>query len=175
MIDQPIEISVVTNDEIDLLRTISIQTFTETFADQNTESDMLHYISEKLSTEQLFQELHSLHSEFYYIKLQNQVLGYLKLNSGAGQTEKQNGSTLEIERIYVLKEFHGRHLGHLLLQKAKDIALKNHCEYIWLGVWERNTKAITFYNKHGFIAYDKHIFKLGNDEQTDILMKLKLN
>ena len=48
-------------------------------------------------------------------------------------------------------------------------------DYVWLGVWEENPRAISFYKKNGFEEFDKHIFKLGNDEQTDIMMKLKLN
>jgi ribosomal protein S18 acetylase RimI-like enzyme len=54
------------------------------------------------------------------------------------------------------------------------IAKNNHCNYIWLGVWEENHRALQFYTKNGFVAFDKHIFVLGEEEQTDIMMKLKL-
>jgi ribosomal protein S18 acetylase RimI-like enzyme len=56
-----------------------------------------------------------------------------------------------------------------------DRAKKTNADYIWLGVWEENTKAINFYTKNGFAGFDKHIFKLGDDEQTDIMMKLQLD
>jgi ribosomal protein S18 acetylase RimI-like enzyme len=56
------------------------------------------------------------------------------------------------------------------MQIAKEVK----AEYIWLGVWEENNKAIHFYTKNGFIPFDKHIFKLGDEEQTDIMMKLEL-
>ena len=103
------------------------------------------------------------------------VIGYLKINTGDAQTEIQDSQTLEIERIYVLKEFHGKKVGQLLYEKAIQIATGLKVNYIWLGVWEQNLRALQFYKKNGFLAFDKHMFKLGNDEQIDIMMKLTLN
>ena len=97
------------------------------------------------------------------------------MNFGQSQTELQDDKALEIERIYVLKEFHGKNVGQILYNKAIEIAKQNKADYVWLGVWEENPRAIAFYKKNGFVEFDKHIFKLGDDEQTDIMMKLKLN
>ncbi|MEX1301581.1 MAG: GNAT family N-acetyltransferase, partial [Desulfotignum sp.] len=90
---------------------------------------------------------------------------------GTSQTESKAENTLEIERIYVLKEFHGKTVGQQLYEKAMEIAKEKSVTYVWLGVWEKNSKAIRFYEKNGFKAFDTHIFRLGNDKQTDILMK----
>jgi ribosomal protein S18 acetylase RimI-like enzyme len=98
----------------------------------------------------------------------------LKINRGEAQTEKKEDNSLEIERIYVLEKFQGRRVGQMLFQKAVEIAKLNQKDYIWLGVWEKNEKAIQFYLKNGFEVFDKHIFKLGVDLQTDLLMRLKL-
>jgi diamine N-acetyltransferase len=98
----------------------------------------------------------------------------LKINFKEAQTELKENKTIEIERIYVLKDFYGKNVGQLLYDKAIKIAKQKNVEYVWLGVWEENPRAINFYKKNGFVEFDKHIFKLGNDEQTDIMMKLKL-
>lgn len=103
--------------------------------------------------------------------LENEIIGYLKLNVGQFQTEIKDDKALEIERIYVLKEYHGKKIGQILYAKAIKVATEISAEYVWLGVWEENQRAISFYKKNGFIEFDKHIFKLGNDEQTDIMMK----
>lgn len=174
MTPQEINISKVTVNEVEKLRSISIQTFTETFSEENTENDMQKYILENLNSEKLNKELLTVDSEFYFIKVNQQIIGYLKLNSKKAQTEAQTDDSIEIERIYIIKEFHGKHYGKLLLQKAIDVALENHCIYIWLGVWEHNFKAIAFYKKNGFNQFDQHVFKLGEDEQIDLLMKLEL-
>lgn len=175
MTEQSFEIIRISIKDVETLRSLSIQTFTETFAGQNTESDMQKYISEKLSTEKLLAELLHPGSEFYFIRWNNEIAGYLKLNSGSAQTEKHHENSLEIERIYVLNNYHGKGAGYLLLKKAIEVAREKQDAYIWLGVWEKNTSAIAFYTKNGFVTYDKHIFKLGNDEQTDLMMRLNLS
>ncbi|WP_247234214.1 GNAT family N-acetyltransferase [Telluribacter sp. SYSU D00476] len=169
-----IDIKRVTLQDIDQLQKIGRQTFSETFAAVNTEENMNKYLEEGFSTERLTDELTNSSSEFYFAVLDNQVIGYLKLNSGESQTELKDSKALEIERIYVLKEYHGKKVGQLLYEKAMQVARQSDADYVWLGVWEENPKAIRFYKKNGFVEFDKHIFRLGDDEQTDIMMKLPL-
>jgi ribosomal protein S18 acetylase RimI-like enzyme len=169
-----IEIKKVTLSDINELQTISRQTFFETFADVNTESDMEKYLNENFSRDKLKGELIVPDSEFYFASIHNKVIGYLKLNFGQAQTELKDPQALEIERIYVLKELHGKKVGQILYDTALQTATRSKADYLWLGVWEKNLRAISFYKKNGFVEFDKHIFKLGDDEQTDIMMKLKL-
>ena len=170
-----INIKKVTLDNIDQLQKIGRQTFFETFASGNTEENMKNYLDEGFSVAKLTTQLNDNNTEFYFATLDNNIIGYLKLNVGQSQTELQDDKALEIERIYVLKDFHGKNVGQLLYDKAMQIARQKCADYVWLGVWEENPRAINFYKKNGFIEFDKHVFKLGNDEQADIMMKLKLN
>lgn len=169
-----ITITQATIDDVEQLQQIGKQTFYETFSDSNTEEDMAEYLNEKFSMTTLSTELNEKNAKFYFAQIENEVVGYLKLNSGQSQTELKDDKALEIERIYVLKEFHGKKVGQVLYDKAIEIAKKKNADFVWLGVWEENPRAIRFYEKNGFVAFDKHIFKLGSDEQTDIMMKLKL-
>jgi ribosomal protein S18 acetylase RimI-like enzyme len=169
-----IDIRRVTLNDIDQLQKISRQTFSETFSAGNTEENMKQYLEEGFSLEKLTAELNDKNSVFYFAVLDNNVIGYLKLNFGQSQTELKDDKALEIERIYVLREFHGRKVGQLLYEKAMQTAREINADYVWLGVWEKNPRAIKFYKKNGFVEFDKHIFKLGDDEQTDIMMKLQL-
>lgn len=169
-----IEIKKATLNDIDQLQKIGRQTFQETFSESNSEENMKNYLEEGFSNEKLTAELNDVNSEFYFATLDNEVIGYLKINFGESQTELKDSNALEIERIYVSKEFHGKSIGQLLYDKAIQMAKLKNADYVWLGVWEENPRAISFYKKNGFVEFDKHIFKLGNDEQTDIMMKLKL-
>jgi ribosomal protein S18 acetylase RimI-like enzyme len=169
-----IDIKKVTLNDIDQLQKIGRQTFSETFSGDNSEEDMKKYLDENFSVEKLTDELNNKNSEFYFAKLENTVIGYLKLNFGESQTELKDNKALEIERIYVPKEFHGQSVGQILYEKAIQVAKQKDVDYVWLGVWEENLRALSFYKKNGFTEFDKHIFKLGNDEQTDIMMKLQL-
>lgn len=65
-------------------------------------------------------------------------------------------------------------VGQALFDTALIIAQNIKADYLWLGVWEQNPRALRFYKKNGFIEFDKHIFRLGNEVQTDIMLKLEL-
>ncbi len=166
-----IKIVKVKMTDIDQLIQIGQKTFIETFSALNTPANMTKYLAEKFSKDQLLAELSNQGSEFYFAQQEDKIIGYLKINSEQAQTELQSENGLEIERIYVLREFHGKKAGQLLYEQALDIAKLKNVQFIWLGVWEENSRAISFYQKNGFIAFDKHIFRLGDDEQTDIMMK----
>lgn len=170
-----IDIAKVTLNDIKQLQKIGRQTFFETFSAGNTEENMKKYLDEGFSIEKLTTELNDKNTEFYFATLDKNVIGYLKLNYGQSQTEIKDDKAIEIERIYVLKEFHGKAIGQLLYEKAIQVARQSKVNYVWLGVWEENPRAISFYKKNGFVEFDKHVFKLGDDEQTDIMMKLQLN
>jgi diamine N-acetyltransferase len=170
-----IEIKKITLADLADIQTIGRQTFIETFADHNTQDDMRIYLYNNLSLDKLNKEVSDPNSDFYFALLDNKVIGYLKINYGQAQTELKDKSSIEIERIYVLKNFHGKKVGQVLYDKAIDIAKQTKANYVWLGVWEKNPRAINFYKKNGFIEFDKHIFKLGKDEQTDIMMRLNVS
>ena len=171
---QQISIQKITINEVEALQAISRLTFYETFAAVNTEENMSRYLENDLSLERLSEELSNPYSEFYLASLENEVIGYLKINCESAQTERKTANSLEIERIYVRKEFQGKNIGQLLLANAFQIAKEKGNENVWLGVWEENKRAIRFYQKFGFEEFDKHIFMLGEDAQTDILMRKKL-
>ena len=161
-------------DDLEALRNLSIQTFMETFEEVNTEEDMQKYLDENLSIEKLKTELENVNSEFYFAENNDEILGYLKLNFKDAQTEKVEENHFEIERIYVLKAFLGQKIGQILFDKAIEIGREKNLEYVWLGVWKENHRAIRFYGKNGFEIFGKHDFVLGEDVQTDLLMKMKI-
>jgi ribosomal protein S18 acetylase RimI-like enzyme len=156
------------------LQAIGRQTFTETFSSTNSEENLNAYLQFGFSTSKLTAELNNPNSEFYFATLNDKVIGYLKINFGIAQTELQDPKAMEVERIYVLGEFQSKKVGQLLFEKALAIAKNKKLDFVWLGVWEENHRAIRFYTKNGFVAFDSHIFLMGNDKQTDILMKLQL-
>ena len=169
-----IDINKVKLTDLESLQAIGKQTFLETFGEMNTEENMAKYLSESFNEDRLRSELTNPDSVFYFAMLENQVVGYMKLNFGEAQTEMKDQKTLEIERIYVLKEYYGKGVGQVLYDTALDIARQKNAKTIWLGVWEENPRAISFYKKNGFVEFDKHVFILGDDVQTDIMMKLDM-
>jgi ribosomal protein S18 acetylase RimI-like enzyme len=164
-------ISMAGIEELGTVQQISRETFFETFAEANTEADMKKYLAENFSDEKMRKELSNPESKFFIAWDDKNPAGYLKVNFGQAQTELKDSDSLEIERIYVKNAYQGKKVGQILFEKSLEIAQIRRNRYIWLGVWEENQKAIRFYEKNGFVTFDKHIFKFGQDEQTDIMMK----
>ncbi|MFN5376172.1 MAG: GNAT family N-acetyltransferase [Chitinophagaceae bacterium] len=167
-----VDIKAIGIDDVVALQKIAQQTFSDMFTEYNSPENLKKYLDEKLSIEKLSQELSNPHSQFYFAQIGEEVVGYLKTNTGEAQTELKDLNAFEIERIYVLQAYHGKKVGQQLIDKALEEARKTTCTYVWLGVWEENHRAKHFYSKNGFVKFDTHIFRMGDDEQKDWMMKL---
>lgn len=161
--------------DLSTLQSLGRETFYETFAQHNSEEEMQNYLDKSFALDKLTDELNHHDSQFFIAWEENTPVGYLKVNTGTAQTELQDETSLEIERIYVKSSHHGKKVGQVLYEKALEIAREENKKYIWLGVWEENRRAVNFYKKNGFMEFDKHIFRLGSEEQTDLMMKKILN
>ena len=157
-----------------ILQKIGERTFIETFASENSSENMTVYLESAFTTEKLKNELTNINSEFYFAEIDGKVVGYFKVNFNEAQTELKMNNAMEIERIYVLKDFQGMKVGKMLFDKAIENARNMGLDLVWLGVWEKNIRAISFYEKNGFTVFNKHIFRLGNEEQIDLMMMIKL-
>ncbi|MDQ0877426.1 ribosomal protein S18 acetylase RimI-like enzyme [Paenibacillus sp. V4I3] len=169
-----INIKKCTFEDLGLLQEISVETFNETFKNQNSPENMKAYLEKAFNLKQLEKELSNISSEFYFIYSNEEIAGYLKLNTIDSQTEIMGNDSLEIERIYIRKKLHKQGLGKYLINKAIEIAIERNKEKIWLGVWEKNESAITFYKKLGFVQTGAHSFYMGDEEQIDFIMTKSL-
>ena len=163
-----------TQDDLDVLQDFSRRTYFETFAEQNTPENMATYLDDAFETEKLRRELEDANSAFYFLYCGETLAGYLKLNEAPAQTDLHDSDSLEIERIYVAKEFQGKGLGRRLMTYAISAAMQRGKAFVWLGVWEKNTKALAFYRKNGFYPIGTHTFVMGDDPQTDYIMRKDL-
>lgn len=166
-----IEITETGIQDIAILRRLSIDTFEPAFASGNTRANMDAYMGQAFSEEQLGSELQNPESQWFFAAVDSIPAGYLKLNFGPAQTELQAPNALEIERIYVLPEYYRAGVGQRLLDHALHLARQKGLVYVWLGVWEHNPRAIRFYEKNGFVRFGEHPFTMGDEVQTDWLMR----
>lgn len=132
------------------------------------------YLKEAYDRDKLIGELCDECTQFFFLYDDRELVGYLKLNETPSQTDLNDRQSLEIERIYVIAEFQGRGLGRYLMEQAVDIAMACGKQYVWLGVWEKNDKALRFYRNSGFYAVGTHSFVMGDDKQTDYIMRKDL-
>ncbi|WP_433943775.1 GNAT family N-acetyltransferase [Paenibacillus sp. SN-8-1] len=165
-----INIKKCTLEDAHKLQEISYETFNETFKHQNSPENMNAYLQRAFNLEQLEKELSNMSSQFFFVYLNNEVAGYLKINTHHAQSEEMGDESLEIERIYIKNKFQKHGLGKYLLNKAVEIAREHNKKKIWLGVWEENKNAIAFYKKTGFVQTGAHSFYMGDEEQVDFIM-----
>lgn len=162
-------------EEAGHLLALAESTFRAGFERLNEPEHFEAYMKKAFTLDKFKQELSTKGSVFYFAETENKVVGYIKLNCGEAQSDIKTEPGIELERIYVVPEVQGRGIGEYLLHEAIGMAESDRFPYLWLGVWEKNERAIKFYKRHGFEHFSSHTFMLGNDPQTDLLMKLDLN
>lgn len=159
-----------TIEELQILQKISIETFSETFKEHNSPENMKAYMDRAFNLKQLEKELSNNHSEFYFVYNNDEIAGYIKVNINEAQSEEMSEDSLEIERIYIKRNFQKYGLGKYLLNRAMEIAIEHNKKKIWLGVWDKNDNAIAFYKRMGFFQTGAHSFYMGDEEQIDYIM-----
>lgn len=160
--------------DLDSLVQLSKITFSDAFEKDNDPHDFRVYLQEAFGSKQLAKELSNKNTFFYFVYDGQELVGYFKLNVESAQSDVQDPKALEIERIYVLNEHQGKKIGSRMLKRIAEKAKEMHKQYIWLGVWEHNPKAIRFYQNHGFVKFGEHPYFIGTDEQTDWLLRLEI-
>ncbi|MCZ1268887.1 MULTISPECIES: N-acetyltransferase [Paenibacillus] len=165
-----VEIRACSREDLQKLQEISIETFNDTFKDQNSPDNMRAYLERAFNAKQLEDELSNSCSDIFFVYYNKELAGYLKVNREGAQSEQMSDASLEIERIYIRKKFQMHGLGKYLLNKAMETALEHKKKEVWLGVWEKNDNAIAFYKKMGFVQTGSHSFYMGDEEQIDFIM-----
>ena len=158
-------------EDADLLAELGAQTFAETFSEDNTPEDMTAYLAASFSLEKLTAELTDPLSIFFIAEVDGQAAGYAKLHPGKASDGVEGQEPVELVRLYVSRKWLGRGVGQALMRRCIDAARGKGFQTIWLGVWERNSRALAFYRKWNFREVGDHIFQLGSDPQRDILMQ----
>lgn len=146
----------------------------DAFESQNNPVDFNTYLDQAFHPETLRMELENPDTEFYLVYDNKTLVGYFKVNRGQAQTEIKDALAMELERIYVLQEFQGRKIGRWMVDRVRKLGMALDITYLWLGVWEKNTGAISFYESLGFYKFGSHPYFIGKDKQTDWLMRLDL-
>lgn len=159
--------------DVDSVLSVAKTTFLETWEKLNSKEDMELYLAEKFTRENMADELSDPHNRFLLASIQDEVVAYAKLRSSKIPDELKGKKCIEIERMYILKEFKGMEIGSSLMEECIRYATENQYETVWLGVWSENP-AVKFYEKWGFEWFGFHTFVLGNDHQRDELMKREL-
>lgn len=169
-----VNIRAATISDLNLLVSLARTTFEHSFAADNTPENMAAYLDDAFSSEKIRLELNEEGSQYLVAEVDQTLVGYARVRQSDEVKDKIADSSLELQRIYVDKNYHGLKVGATLIQACIDYCGSRGVHWLWLGVWENNHKALTFYEKWGFIKFGHHVFQMGDDPQTDWLLKKKI-
>lgn len=162
-------------DDAGLLAELGARTFFETFAADNSAANMAAYLGSAFSEAQQAAELADPHSAFRIAETNGVAAGYAMLRSGSVPDSVTNDKPIELVRLYVSRQHLGRGVGAALMRVCIQEASSLGQGTLWLGVWEHNRRAQAFYRKWKFHEVGTHVFQLGDDAQTDILMERSIS
>ncbi len=166
-----INIRYATHDDAALLARLGAKTFHDTYAAGNTPENMAAYLAASFSPEKQAAELADPQSIFLIAEVEGITTGYAQLYAGQPLPGVTGEHPIEIVRLYATQEWIGRGIGAALMQACIAEAQNREHDVVWLGVWEHNLRAQAFYRKWGFVEVGTHIFLLGADPQTDLLLQ----
>lgn len=164
----------IQTNEVDELKSIATTTFVQSYEHLNDPENFGRYITKAFTQEKLLEEIKNDESYYYFVLLNENIIGYLKLNVGMSQTEDYGDEYLEIERIYLDRGYQRRGIGSRMMSYALARGRALHKKKVWLGVWDRNPKAIRFYEGVGFSITGEHIFQFGDEDQRDLIMEMDI-
>lgn len=152
------------------LSQLAERTFRETFGAQNSAEDMDLHCQSSYSESIQAREIAAANMVTILAEDGRRLIGFSQLRWDRAPTCVVAESPGEILRLYVVKEWHGRGVAQELMNAGLEAVQRHGSDVVWLGVWERNPRAISFYKKFGFREAGDHIFPLGRDSQRDIVM-----
>ena len=152
------------------LAAFAARTFAETFADDTSAADMRAHVSHTYGVVQQTAELTSPAVLTLLVEADGRLVGYAQMRRGPAPPCVQPADAIELHRFYVDTPAHGTGVAQRLMAAVYEAAWTKGAGHLWLGVWERNMRAIRFYTKSGFVDMGSHDFVLGTDRQTDRVM-----
>jgi GNAT superfamily N-acetyltransferase len=171
-----IKIRKATVEDAEMLAGLAYKTFWDAFHDhpKNAPEDLADYMAKAFNLEQIRREISDENSIFLIAEIENEPAGYARLIIDSIEPEITATKPIELNRLYSKQEFLGKGVGARLMEESFAIAANLNCDAMWLGVWEFNPRAQRFYEKYGFREVGKHVFLLGSDPQTDLLMQKEI-
>jgi ribosomal protein S18 acetylase RimI-like enzyme len=174
MMKSTISIRAATAGDAEMLTELARRTFHDAFATMNSPENIEAYMSQNFTLQKFSAQLAASRVIFLIAEIEATPVAFAKLYDGDAPDCVSGNAPIEIERFYVDRRFHGKGVAQTLMRSCFDRARQSGHETIYLGVWEKNHRAIAFYRKCGFDLVGSHVFQMGDEAQNDLLMERSL-
>ena len=153
---------------------LGVTTFYEAYFEQDDSHDLANYVIESFGRARIEAELNDADLTFFIAELSGKAVGYAKLRENSAVDCLKNENVVELQRIYLLERAKRKGVGAALLNRCLAAARAKGYETLWLGVWERNSEALGFYEKAGFVKVGEVRFPYGETVGTNFVLKIEL-
>lgn len=166
-----LEIILANEGHSELLSKLGKKLFAETFSEDNTPENMEKYLNDNYNITKQKKELIDISYKTFIVFDKNEPIGFSQIRQNPNVYNFiEDKQAIELLRIYVDKKYIGKGIGKKLMNTCLEEIKKMNKKTVWLGVWENNHNALNFYKKFGFNIVGNHIFKLGEQEDKDLIM-----
>ena len=159
-----------TLEDVRALTAFGRRVFAVTFGADNTPGDLQSYLDGSYAESLQREEVADRRVETLLAEIDGTLAAFAQLRQGPAGEGVTGAKPIELWRFYVDPQWHGRGLARELMEAVETAARGRGARTLWLGVWERNFRAQAFYKKNGFAVAGKHVFRLGSDDQIDLIM-----
>jgi diamine N-acetyltransferase len=156
------------------LAALGRRTFIDTFGDDNSADDLVAFVDGAYGEPIQQEELASSHLTYFLAEADGVPVGFAMVRRDRSSPFVDDPTAIELQRLYVDRAWHGTGLAQALMATCLELAVAGGAGSLFLGVWERNAKALRFYAAQGFTAVGSHTFMVGRDAQTDLVMVRRL-
>ncbi|MFT6877139.1 MAG: ribosomal protein S18 acetylase RimI-like enzyme [Granulosicoccus sp.] len=163
-----------TIDDAESLAGLAERTFRETFAAENSQTNMNLHCATYYSAEIQRQEILDPNLVTILADEAGDLVAFAQIRLLSLKACVSAERPSELNRLYVSSEWHGRGLAQTVMAEVLAIVKQGGADCIWLGVWEQNPKAIAFYYKYGFKVVGDHVFPVGTDPQRDLVLAVEI-
>jgi diamine N-acetyltransferase len=163
-----------TPDDASALSALGRRTFADAFGKDNSPADLTQFLDATYSPQIQRGELRDPLLSYLVVERGSELVGFALLRSGKASPFVADASALEVQRFYVDQSCHGTGIAQALMAACVDHAMRSGAGTLFLGVWEKNPRALRFYAREGFVEVGRQIFQVGSDPQQDLVLARRL-
>jgi diamine N-acetyltransferase len=127
----------------------------------NSSAELFEYLNRTYDVNKLTKSIRKENNIYLLAWHDGEPIGFAKLKRHSLNDLIEPGAQMELQKIYVLKEFQRSGVCSALLKEVQGLARQEWPDYLWLSTYIANEKAIRLYERNGFQKIGRHYFSIG--------------
>ncbi len=174
MTTSALRIRLATPDDAPILSDLGRRTFSDAFGADNAADDLAAFLESTYTPALQRAELADPVLTYLLAERAEAPVGFALLRAASVSPFVDDPSAIELQRIYVDRSCHGTGVAQLLMESCIETARRAGAITLFLGVWEKNPRALRFYAAQQFTEVGRKTFQVGTDVQQDLVLARRI-